>query len=560
MGTLVKETLTFVDDDIARFMEEAAARRGRQPPPPPHQAGKLRERVPGHRPLHRRAEAPGRVLLRAGRRVRPPTHADRPGRLAPPVDRIHERRHRWAGPDRAPRLRYSADAASARRRARSPDRNPKEDCHEGSQDRRRRARDHPRRAHRHPARGAGRPVRLAQADRGGRRGDPRARRARASDRLDPATPPTRQPGPPTPRTGRPPDHRRASECPAGSRRAGPSVSPTGAATGSGAVVMVFWAGNFIVVKAALTSCRRSRSRSCGSAWRPRPVGAPALARRHAPAHPARRRPAVRCSGRSGSASTRCCGRPALGRSRPATRPLLIAATPVLTALFAAAIGSDTLTRPKLVGGVVSFAGVVAVVGAGAGLDFGRRGGRRPHDVACRRLLGDVQRVRRVRSSAPLPVAATAWATVAGTAFLAVPGLFQLSAVDDRDDRRRRGLLAVLYSGALSAGDRERRRPQRDRQAGADPRDGAPDAGPGARGRPRVHRPGRADPSRAGRRRRDHRGRRGADPHRGHDGRSTRRGLGAWLNATTSARRPRSCPSNPGRRHWPSSSTTTARSR
>jgi len=39
MGTLVKETLTFVDDDIARFMEEAAARRNRTPPPPPHVAG-----------------------------------------------------------------------------------------------------------------------------------------------------------------------------------------------------------------------------------------------------------------------------------------------------------------------------------------------------------------------------------------------------------------------------------------------------------------------------------------------------------------------------------------
>jgi hypothetical protein len=40
MGTLIKETLTFVDDDIGRFMEEASARRGRKPPPPPHQAGR----------------------------------------------------------------------------------------------------------------------------------------------------------------------------------------------------------------------------------------------------------------------------------------------------------------------------------------------------------------------------------------------------------------------------------------------------------------------------------------------------------------------------------------
>ena len=42
LGTQAKETLTFLDDDIARFMEEAAARRGMAeaaPPPPAHQAG-----------------------------------------------------------------------------------------------------------------------------------------------------------------------------------------------------------------------------------------------------------------------------------------------------------------------------------------------------------------------------------------------------------------------------------------------------------------------------------------------------------------------------------------
>jgi hypothetical protein len=39
MGQQVKETLTFLDDDIARFMDEAAGRRGRQGPPPPHVAG-----------------------------------------------------------------------------------------------------------------------------------------------------------------------------------------------------------------------------------------------------------------------------------------------------------------------------------------------------------------------------------------------------------------------------------------------------------------------------------------------------------------------------------------
>ena len=39
VGTQTKETLTFLDDDIARFMEEATARRGRTPPPPAHEAG-----------------------------------------------------------------------------------------------------------------------------------------------------------------------------------------------------------------------------------------------------------------------------------------------------------------------------------------------------------------------------------------------------------------------------------------------------------------------------------------------------------------------------------------
>jgi hypothetical protein len=39
LGTQAKETLTFLDDDIARFMEEASARRGQEPSPPVHVAG-----------------------------------------------------------------------------------------------------------------------------------------------------------------------------------------------------------------------------------------------------------------------------------------------------------------------------------------------------------------------------------------------------------------------------------------------------------------------------------------------------------------------------------------
>ena len=39
MGQQSKETLTFLDDDISRFMDEATARRGRLGPPEPHIAG-----------------------------------------------------------------------------------------------------------------------------------------------------------------------------------------------------------------------------------------------------------------------------------------------------------------------------------------------------------------------------------------------------------------------------------------------------------------------------------------------------------------------------------------
>jgi hypothetical protein len=38
VGTQVKETLTFLDEDIARFMEEGVARRARPEPPPTHVA------------------------------------------------------------------------------------------------------------------------------------------------------------------------------------------------------------------------------------------------------------------------------------------------------------------------------------------------------------------------------------------------------------------------------------------------------------------------------------------------------------------------------------------
>ena len=50
MGQFVKETLTFLDDDIVRFMDEAAARRGKTPPPAAGPSGYYEKafRVVGH--------------------------------------------------------------------------------------------------------------------------------------------------------------------------------------------------------------------------------------------------------------------------------------------------------------------------------------------------------------------------------------------------------------------------------------------------------------------------------------------------------------------------------
>lgn len=103
---------------------------------------------------------------------------------------------------------------------------------------------------------------------------------------------------------------------------------------------------------------------------------------------------------------------------------LIAATPVLTALFASAAGSDTLTPRKLVGAVISFVGVGIVVAAGPGLGLGAS------------LFGDALTLAAavcwaVYTSwgAPIlatvsPLRMTAWAMVGGSLVLAPVGLIQ----------------------------------------------------------------------------------------------------------------------------------------
>jgi drug/metabolite transporter (DMT)-like permease len=60
---------------------------------------------------------------------------------------------------------------------------------------------------------------------------------------------------------------------------------------------------------------------------------------------------------------------ALGRTTAANSALITAATPVSTMLIAAAVGSDTISRAKVIGAGISLSGAVAVVGVTHGFGF-----------------------------------------------------------------------------------------------------------------------------------------------------------------------------------------------
>jgi drug/metabolite transporter (DMT)-like permease len=132
--------------------------------------------------------------------------------------------------------------------------------------------------------------------------------------------------------------------------------------------------------------------------------------------------------------------------------LIIATTPVLVTLIAAAIGTDTLTVPKLIGALVSFAGVPLVIGVGQDVS------------AATTLLGAVLTfggavvwafysalgARVLRRIDPLRV--TAWAVTGGMLSLVPLGLWQAADTGFTPAGIQLGHIgAILYSGILAAG-------------------------------------------------------------------------------------------------------------
>jgi drug/metabolite transporter (DMT)-like permease len=136
------------------------------------------------------------------------------------------------------------------------------------------------------------------------------------------------------------------------------------------LVVVAWAANFIVVKAAnreIPPISFAFLRFGGAAllllivlrWREGSIGMP-------------RRDLLRIVGLGaiGFGAYQILWPTALQTIPAGDSAFLIAATPVLTVLLASVAGSDTLTRRKLAGALVSFLGVGVVVFSGPGLRLG----------------------------------------------------------------------------------------------------------------------------------------------------------------------------------------------
>lgn len=130
--------------------------------------------------------------------------------------------------------------------------------------------------------------------------------------------------------------------------------------------------------------------------------------------------------------------------------LLIATTPVMTTLLAMAVGADSPNAVKLIGASVSFAGVALVIAAGQGLVLGASlvGDLLTIAAALCWAIYTVFGARILRRHSPL--VATTWAIVAGTLFIAPVGIAQL-ATADLSGFGPPVLFAILYSGTLAAG-------------------------------------------------------------------------------------------------------------
>jgi drug/metabolite transporter (DMT)-like permease len=216
------------------------------------------------------------------------------------------------------------------------------------------------------------------------------------------------------------------------------------------IVMVFWAGNFIVVKGAigvLPPIGFTFLRYCIAAvtllillrWREGSIRLP-------------RGDTLRILGLGvvGFGCYQILWPVALQTIPAGDSALLIAATPVMTALLAMALGADTPNTVKLIGAFVSFAGVALVIGAGQGLSLGASLGGDLLTLIAAACWATYTVLGATILRRHSPLVTTTWAIAAGTLFIAPLGIAQL-ATSDLSGFGPPVLLAILYSGTLAAG-------------------------------------------------------------------------------------------------------------
>ena len=216
------------------------------------------------------------------------------------------------------------------------------------------------------------------------------------------------------------------------------------------IVMVLWAGNFIVVKSALgilppvgfTALRyglASISLLALMRWRDGAIRLP---------HGDIRSIAV--LGIIGFGVYQILWVVALRTIPAGDSALLIATTPVMTALLAMATGADSPNRVKLVGAIVSFLGVATVIVAGQGLNLGASvaGDLLTLGAAACWAIYTVRGATILRRHTALTT--TTWAVVVGTLFMAPIGIAQMTTAD-LSAVGPSMVFAIIYAGTLAAG-------------------------------------------------------------------------------------------------------------
>jgi drug/metabolite transporter (DMT)-like permease len=211
------------------------------------------------------------------------------------------------------------------------------------------------------------------------------------------------------------------------------------------IVMLVWAGNFIVVKDALNELPPIGFTTIRFVLAGIVLLVVCRIREGSVALPRRDVLPLVALGAVGFGIYQPLWTVALSQTTASDSALLIAATPVFTLLIAAAIGSDHLTRARLLGAAISFAGVGLVVVSAAGRGLGTH------------LVGDLITILAaglwaiyVAFGAPVlrrhsPLRTTAWAVTFGTLVMLPLGAWQLTSVD-WSRISGASVFAVLYAG------------------------------------------------------------------------------------------------------------------